>query len=206
MTIESRIAAIEDAIAGLRAKHGGANAGELQSRHVSAAAPSHGQVQRWNATTKKWEPWTTAVIVRKTADEAVASSATLQDDDHLKFALAANEAWAFEAFIIANGDSAKDIKFAFTVPSGATLMWSGLGLHVDAADETDFKVGYVVVASGTQETFGVRGSLVRAPYRLYGTVVNSTTAGDLQLQWAQRVSDATATTVFENSWLKGTQF
>lgn len=54
--MESFVRQLQDTIAGLRAKRVGANAGELQKRPVSAAAPTSNDLLGWNATNKWWEP------------------------------------------------------------------------------------------------------------------------------------------------------
>ena len=39
-------------------------------------------------------------VIRKSADETVNNSTTLQDDDELLFPIAANEVWYFEFFLL----------------------------------------------------------------------------------------------------------
>jgi len=174
-----------------------------QVRHAFASAKDDGsdsslvRPSNWNAD------HVGLVLVRKTANEAVAVSATLQDDDHLFFALAANETWIFELLLWVAGPTAADIKLAFTVPTGATLIWSGHGhnLNVVLTDEGTI-VNPPAEASGTSLAFGTQGTKV--PLRLFGMVVNGANAGNLQLQWAQNGATGT-TTVYANSWLKATR-
>jgi hypothetical protein len=51
MSIESRLADVEESLRLLR------NANQLQSRHMSATAPASLQVIAWDATNKKWIPF-----------------------------------------------------------------------------------------------------------------------------------------------------
>lgn len=51
-----------------------------------------------------------AVIARKTADEVVNNSATLQNDDHLLLALAANEVWEVEINLWYDSGTTPDLK------------------------------------------------------------------------------------------------
>lgn len=53
-------------------------------------------------------PWTTVV---KQADETVTNSTTMQDDDALTFALAANTTYLFRAVIFFNTPAAADYKY-----------------------------------------------------------------------------------------------
>jgi hypothetical protein len=135
-------------------------------------------------------------IVVKAADESVASSVTLQNDDELLAPLLANTDYAFEAFLHVVGNSANDITIAFTVPTGATLAWS-------FAPEISFSTNApvtstLVTASGTGQSHEVSAGM---PIHIRGTVRVGGTAGNLQMQFAQRVSNATASTVKAGSHL-----
>ena len=193
MSVESRLADVEESLRLLR------DANRLQGRRFSAEAPTDDYLIGWDNTAKKWEPKGRA-LVRKTANQTLNTSIALQDDDDLKIALAASETWFFEAFIVCGGPSAADIKFAFTVPAGATLLWGASGPLLGAGGthaEFDVATSSAAVVSYDTETGTDRSVHIR------GTAINSTTAGDLQLQWAQNLSDGTNITVFANSWLKG---
>ncbi len=142
-------------------------------------------------------------FARKTADESVTSSTTAQDDDHLFFAVAANEVWFFECFLVVNGPTAGDIKVGFTVPTGATLLRGIMGLDVAVTSPSgDIRVS-ASTTSGSLSARNTAGVGTRTTIWIAGTVVNGGTAGNLQLQWAQQVSDGSATTVEVNSWLMG---
>lgn len=141
---------------------------------------------------------TGSTIVRKTSDETMNNDNTLQDDDDLKIAMAANEVWYFEAMLthIAASSGTPDIKIAFTVPSGATLIWSGIGLGVSGAANVETEI-----VSGTAAAFGGGGD--SHTIQVKGIVIMSTTAGDLQLQWAQNTATAEDTDMKAGSWLLG---
>ena len=143
---------------------------------------------------------TSIQFVRKTADESVTSSTTLQNDDTLLVALAANEVVAFTCNILFDAIAAGDIKVAFTVPAAATLIWNYAGgVGVNAAVTVAQFTG--VTSSGASQEYGSSGAGNQTPITIHGTVANGANAGDLTLQWAQNTSDATATTVKANSWL-----
>ena len=139
-----------------------------------------------------------SVVVRnipKTADETVTSSTALQDDNHLFFAMATNEYYSVQGGLWAsNANSGVDIKIAFTVPASATyhiVSWGfdasgtfSYGNHRSAADSRTFdaeSTGFFICFSGS--------------------VVCAGTAGNLQLQWAQAVSNASGTVLKKGSWL-----
>lgn len=145
---------------------------------------------------------TEGLFVRKTADESVTSSTTLQNDDHLVLALVAGTTYLLTGMLIYDASTAGDFKLAFTVPAGVTINWTAAGFRV--ADTTASGGGSPTVqtGSGTTKNVGGIGAGSKGAAVLNGLIRVGTTAGNLQLQWAQDVSDATATTVYTDSFLR----
>lgn len=135
-----------------------------------------------------------AKLIRKTADQTVNNSTTLVDDTHLLFAIGSSETWFYQALVVFNTGATPAIKFGMTVPSGATLVRT-VGRNIAAASNALLQLGVIAVA-GTGSDIATF---------LVGTVVNGTTAGDVQVQWAQNVADASDTKVLTNSWIMGWQ-
>lgn len=138
-------------------------------------------------------------MVPKGADQQVASSTALQNDDALLAALAANETLKFLLACAFSGSSGGDINFAFTVPAGAAIRWgpiSGVQFTAGAAvlwpDD--------ITASGATMNWGASASGDRR-FGLIGEAINGATPGNLQFQWAQNTSNATPTIVRANSFL-----
>lgn len=129
-------------------------------------------------------------VVRKSADESLKNSTTLQNDDELLFAVAANEVWEFllDLRLIRDSGSSQNMKIAFAVPSGATLVytnsWGG------PESESD---GTAALA------LGIATSVKR--YRSRYLYVGGAAAGNVQLQWAQSVSEDYNHTVKANSFI-----
>jgi hypothetical protein len=139
-------------------------------------------------------------FVRKTADETVTSSTTLQNDDHLTLAFGANEIWTFEGMIRYGTSTTVDISIAFTLPAGATILWGAAAPGIGAASVTDHDAYFGAgTLSGGNLDFGAIGGT--AIMHIRGIVLMGGTAGNLQMQWAQRVSSTTAMTVYANSFL-----
>lgn len=130
----------------------------------------------------------------KAADESVTSSAVLQNDDALFFAIGANETWQFTMQIKNSCGATGLFKWAFTLPSGATgfcnVNGNFLGSLTMALDLTTggAYTGGAIAATGM-------------PAILTGYVVNSSNAGTVQFQFAQNVSNGTATIVHKSSTL-----
>lgn len=139
------------------------------------------------------------VVIRKTGDESVTSSTTLQDDDHLVFPIGANEIWHVRYALLYSASTAGDCKINVTVPSGGAYRLGILGLDASASGATG--------AFGTTTMTEVSGSNIRggsgfsALAIFEGVIVNGATPGAVTLQFAQGTSDGTATTLLANSSL-----
>jgi hypothetical protein len=132
----------------------------------------------------------TSVI--KTSDEIVNNSNALQDDNHLTFAVGANEKWTYRFVVQANSAAAADLQFAVSAPSGATCDTSVINSE-EAEVASNLGCG---VASSTITTNGSDET-----YEIIGTVQTSATAGNVTLRWAQATADGTNTTVYIGSSL-----
>ena len=141
--------------------------------------------------------------IRKTADESLDTSETLQNDDALLFAVAANEVWHFEfVLFLTSTSSTPDFKCTFTKPTGASGRWGMLAISSNSTSvvaATDMAGASVDLDGATTLACGVVANLVNMVI-LQGTIVNGANAGTLQLQWAQNTSNATAITVKTNSY------
>jgi len=135
--------------------------------------------------------------VIKGSDESVTSSATLQNDDALFLAVAANTSWLFDCYLDYQGGTlgSSDIKWTWAAPSGATLVY-GLS-QLDTSGNNEASVSY---AGSATVTAGTNGASLRSA-RMYGSLIVGSTAGTLQLKWAQNTSSGTATTVHAQSYL-----
>lgn len=80
--------------------------------------------------------WVQGLHVFKAADETVTNSATVQNDDHLVLAVAANTDYWMECQVVYNAPTANDMKLGWTVPAGATFEWSNNGLALGATRST----------------------------------------------------------------------
>lgn len=141
-------------------------------------------------------------VARKTADEPVNNSATLQNDDHLFIAIAANEIWYFDFFLRHSSGIGSGFKLAFTIPAAATMSW------VATATEIVGNPGQGSTRSGGQDTSGTSTTIVATSDttgsgRFFGSgiVICGATPGNLQLQWAQAAATAHDTKLLTNSIL-----
>jgi len=138
------------------------------------------------------------VVVRKTADETVNNSATLQNDDHLLFAIAASEEWVFNAYLFLSSNGTADFQVACTVPSGASMKF-GTEQVVSNQAGTELPGSYTDISGDSPDSFeGVSHGVLH----VFGWILNSTTPGNVQIQWAQMTATAVDTIVRQGSFLR----
>jgi hypothetical protein len=144
------------------------------------------------------------VFARKPADEQITNN-TLQNDDHLALAVAANTVYALSGWLVVNSTSeAPDFKVAFTFPTDAVISYSARGLIASASGTTAAAIETVAKMDQTSPSASIASGVVNDTHsiRIDGLLVVGSTAGTLQLQWAQANTNATATTVKKNSWIR----
>jgi len=130
-------------------------------------------------------------VVRKTADETVNNSDTLQDDDALLFAIGANEVWLFQSYIRFSYKAASDFKYDITVPAGAS---GGFNTQNSSAATTN------EIAYGSAQSL-VSTSDQNPTIRAHGVVANGATSGNVLFRWAQNAAVAEDTKVLANSYI-----
>lgn len=136
------------------------------------------------------------LFARKTTDEGRTSTVALANDADLVVPVQADSTYVFEATIFYDGATTGDLKFDLTSPAGSTLKWAPVGLTgaaTSGAGSIDVRVGV-----GTP---GAAGAGTQTGLRVRGLLRTAGTAGNLQFRWAQVVSDATATTVYIDSFI-----
>lgn len=138
-----------------------------------------------------------STYVRKSADENVASSTTLQNDDHLVLALEAGKTYAVNGVAFATSThSQPDIKVGFSIPTGATMdigFLSGFG--------TQFSRAALLETSGVASPGVPIGSNQHTILLFMGTVVVGSNAGNLTLQWAQDTSNSNPVVLKQGSYI-----
>lgn len=133
-------------------------------------------------------------VVRKTADETVNNSTTLQNDDALKLAVSANQVWALRLYLLHNTSAVADIKITLTGPAGSTIYGRTVATSVTAT-----------LTEQTGASMAFQGDGAAALETIDFLVIIAGTAGDIQLQWAQNTLEASDTKVLANSCLLAVQ-
>ena len=112
-------------------------------------------------------------MVWKAANQTINNSTTLQDDTHLKLTVAANDVYQIRMTLKITFNGTSDLKWKFTIPSGASMTWWYQSVDGTPLNGTD----------ATCESVWQGGdSKYHAVDMLY---VGGTVAGTVQFQWAQ---------------------
>jgi hypothetical protein len=178
------------------------DAGTINGATIGATTPSSGVFTTLTVGTGTAGLGT--ITKRKTADESVTSSAVLQDDDHLTFAIAANEEWIFTLVGgVSQAGTAAGFKAALTFPAGSTLGFRGVLL--DEASTYVLSVTSNQVASGNNAVAATSSISTVQQFSISGWVLNGATPGNVTLQWAQGTSSGFTTTVKKGAFLQATR-
>lgn len=106
--------------------------------------------------------------------------------------------FSWQGYVLYDATTAADIKFAFTIPAGATMRWAMNALGPGGTNPIYTSIS----GSGTAISIGALGigSVLYAPF--VGELTMGATAGNLQMQAAQNTSDASVTTVYTRSFME----
>jgi len=159
-------------------------------------------VKVWNVgdvlTAADMNAWTVPLAAYRTTTQSVTSSTTLQNDNALSVAVAANAVYIVELALIYDADTAGDLKLGWTIPAGASITnVADSMLTGTAAATTDDQM----TAGTTNPVAGGLGAGTNCGFVGKWLLTISSTSGTLQLQWAQGTSSATATRLFAGSYL-----
>lgn len=152
------------------------------------------------------------IFARKTSDESVTNSTTLQNDDDLSFAIGANETWEVIIQLEPTSETGDPkLKVALTIPSGT--------LHVFVSGDHDEHRGDWLKTSGVSNSKGIKcdnhdddddsdkchDNHHDDVVLLQGLIVGGSTGGTVHLQWAPDKSTSHTLTIKTNSYLKATR-
>lgn len=135
--------------------------------------------------------------ISKSADQSISNN-TFANDTHLLLPVGASEVWIVEGVLIVICTSATpDFKAQWTIPAGAAGGWKPLGGQ-DASAAAITNNGFPLT-SGFDFAIGV-SQYALISFQAY--IANGATPGNLQLQWAQSVTNAAAMTMKKGSFLR----
>lgn len=130
-----------------------------------------------------------------------ASSTVLQPVTNMVAALPAGIAGAifeWRARLYYEASTTADIKFAWTLPAGASMRWGLNGLGPGGTNP----IYTTITGSGTAISVGALGVGTVLLALVEGELTMGANAGNLELQAAQNTSDASVTTVFDRTFMQ----
>jgi hypothetical protein len=128
------------------------------------------------------------------AQNLTISNTTLQSITSLVAAMPTAGTFDFRGIIYYTSAAAADIKFAFLLPAGATILWNGPGVVVGGTGTGD-TTATTAAASDAVISYAGNGVGVVLACQIEGTYVAGGTAGNLQFRAAQNTSDPTQSTI-----------
>lgn len=135
--------------------------------------------------------WAYPEIVTKPSGESVTNSTTLQDDNHLLFAVAASEIVYFMVTVkhVEDGAENADIKFAMKSPSGLSdgQIVPVNGIKVNEADSIVLQSAHNLDPAPVA-AIPIGTGLASRYTHLAGYIANGANAGNVTLQWAQNTA------------------
>lgn len=163
--------------------------GFANANHAHAAANSGGQLGMAGLSE--------VAVARKSADQTVNNSSTLQNDDHLFFSVGANETWMVLVVLDFVTDATADFRSNFSVPSGASGRQSVMGR--DTVSNLQMSESAI---PGNLAYAGSAGP-TRGTFMLQALIRTAGTAGTVTFQWAQGAATVVDTVAKQESSLVG---
>jgi hypothetical protein len=157
------------------------------------------------------------MVARKTSDTSRAATTTASADPHLQFQVEADAVYIMDGWIIYDSPTAADINIDWSAPTGSDGQWTAIGvghspvigattapaLQTDTQDARGYMIRVEANDLTSARSYGGLGvGSTPLTLHLQGTLRVGSTAGTYSLDWAQFSSNATATTLYTDSWLR----
>jgi trimeric autotransporter adhesin len=139
--------------------------------------------------------------IRKAADEIVNNSNVAQNDDHLSFAVGANETWMFQiAGSVKNAGWAtpSNLLLRMAIPAGSTNCSNTANSSYNGATVTNALCSTDLILTGINN-YAATGNSDQFNYVWVFRV--GATAGTAQFMWAQGTARAVATTIVKDTYI-----
>ncbi|MFF5759683.1 hypothetical protein ACFY7A_30145 [Streptomyces longwoodensis] len=138
---------------------------------------------------------------RKPASTPRASTIVVAPDPDLQLPVAANADYLFQFYLRISGDPAADMDIKVSVPSGATGSYTVTGRLAGASTADSDPRTSTRIAFNVETQFSTPSTAAAQGNHGAGRLTTGANAGTLSIDWAQTVSNATATVMEGDSWL-----
>ncbi len=141
-----------------------------------------------------------------TADKSVTSSTATQTPNGMNFLAVATGAYIVDLTLFYAAGGTGDFTPIWSLPAGATIRHAPINVPATILTAGDVDCNVVMhqdttANPGVNMTFGGANTAPGTLAKLFAYVKTTGTAGTVQFAFHQSVSDATATTLHEGSWL-----
>jgi hypothetical protein len=143
---------------------------------------------------------------RKSIDQTLTSSTTVINDTDLVITdLTVNRIYKIEGYLVLIGNDTGNIKFGFSLPSGASIGWTPDALNTSPGNDAG-SIRRPHATSGSARSVGATISANGGPLaaKPLGLLTMGSSTGTFLVQFAQVVSNATATGLGAGSWIQAT--
>lgn len=131
-----------------------------------------------------------------------ASTTTVTADPELVLAVEANAQYIYTFYLRISGNTTAQIDIQKTTPSGATGSYSCTRLSAGAASDTGGTRTSTRIAYNVETTFAPISTSAHQVLEGSGRLITSSTSGNFSIDWAQNVSNATASSIHSDSWIR----
>jgi len=165
------------------------NPGNLQLKWSQNTANDDATTLKEGSSLIVWDEDTATI---KTKDEVISNNSILQNDDELFVELEANKTYAFEQRVFLDSSDVPEFKYAFDIPSNATLKINNIDWEATSPSSIFQQSDFPVL---------VRTEKGESVLEVHGFVSTLSEGGNLQFQWSQITDDASDTIVKKGSSL-----
>lgn len=150
--------------------------------------------------------WTVPVAVVKPSNTSRNNTTTVADDPDLVLAVAASATYDIRMLVAYDGASSAgtgDLKWTFTVPSGASGTYMALHQNLSGNTAGMWTLNWTDGPNINQTTANTAGTGTGNQFGIFfnGLLQTAGSAGNLTFRWAQNTSGATSTRVFAQSYI-----
>jgi len=137
-----------------------------------------------------------SLVTYKDTIETVNNTAVIQNDDELFLSVSASTKYIFDLYVPYNSGTTPDLKVGWTLPASATNVWRVDYFDTAAAAQK----GQSSTVPTTGFVIGGFGADLFAYFT--GTISVSTTAGTMQVVWAQNTANASNSSILAGAYLR----
>lgn len=136
------------------------------------------------------------VLAYKDIDQTISNRTVLVNDEAIRWDVRAGAVYVMRASLVYESADIPDIKFGWSLPSGASMSWNGTGFSTGTVYQN---FGNGDPSAGTTNFGNSQPGSPRVA-RCSGTITIGDEDGAVQLTWAQEQADAASTSVLAGSF------